>query len=179
MQNLIFSFILLFIGCGSSQDEPVATCVSGTFGNNKVEYQYAPDAIRGVAIEDLERKLTFKPDGTGSIYRPAFKGTGRPFGQWEASFSYKVTENTIKIAVSKLIIDGLDVEKDIEKGAMAIYLKNLGIFNGVDDEISFTCDGSSITITKAYFISVVSNINGGVQLKKESDIKSEQWIKRN
>lgn len=179
MQTFILSFILLLIGCGSSSTESVTPCIIGSFGSNKAEYIYSQEEIKGVSIEDLERKLTFKNDGTGSFYRPAFKQYGRAFGQWEAFFNYKTSGNTINIYVTKLIIDGLDVEKDIEKGTMATYLHNLGIFEGIEDKISYDCAGTNIILNKAYSIRVVGNINGNIQMKNDSEVKPEQWVKRN
>jgi hypothetical protein len=182
MQNLILSFILLLIGCGSNQTENLAPCIVGTFGNNKPEYQYlANSSYSTLSVEELERKITFKSDGTGVFFRPAYKSNiGQTYGQWEVFFSYKTDGNKIKITVNKFLVDvSFDVEKELGKESLSIYLKNLGIFKDIDDEIKYGCNETSITITNSYFISFISNMNGTPQIKNESDTKPEQWIKRN
>lgn len=146
MQNLILSFILLVIGCGSNQSESLAPCIVGTFGSNKPLMAFSSDDIKNSSITETEKQLVFGENGTGYYYVPVVK---YHYPEYKVEFNYTVTETEIEITATKLFIAGREMPTDVitKNDHLLGQLRFYKLFSSLTQKISCNCSGSGIDYT--------------------------------
>lgn len=179
MQNLILSFILLVIGCGSNQSESVEPCIIGTFGSNAPLSAYSADEIKSNNVSSLEKQLTFRDDGTGFYYVPVIKNQHPEF---RVDFTYTYKNDLVELTATKLLMNGVEAPNDgVNKPEVLLEnrLKFYKLFSARTQEVNCSCvtNGLQTKFTSNTFTD--SGLNGSDRIfeqNKISDVAS--WIRR-
>jgi hypothetical protein len=179
MQNLILSFLLLFIGCGSDNqtEENLDPCIHGTFGSNVPISSYSSEEIKSIGIDNLEKQLTFRHDGTGFYYVPVIKNQ---FPEFRVEFIYTYKNNRVELTATHLFANGVEPPNDGLNKPEVLLEKRLQfykLFSSLKQEITCSCttDNIQTKFANTTFGNELSD-DSIFDQNKLSDITS--WIRR-
>ena len=181
MRNLILSFALLFLGCGDSKTESLTPCLKGTFGSNTPLKAYSSEEIKDNQITNLEKRLTFREDGTGFYYVPVIKNQ---FPEYRVEFTYTNKNDIVELIATKLFINGVESPSDglnRDEELLEWRLNFYKLFPARIQQVNCTCTGSTLQtnfLGKIDYSSVLDN-TGDIIFEHNKITEVSSWIKRN
>lgn len=181
MQNLIISFILLFIGCGGSQTENLTPCLKGTFGSNVPLKAFSSEEIKNSSITNLEKRLTFRENGTGFYYVPVVKNQ---LPEYRVEFTYTSKNEVVELTATKLFINGIETPSDgvnKDEVLLEMRLKFYKLFPSRIQQVNCNCTSSNLQTNYSGKIDYSSILDdrGDVIFEQNKITDVLSWVKRN
>ncbi|MBA4851313.1 hypothetical protein [Emticicia sp. BO119] len=171
----------LVVGCGGSQTVNLAPCLKGTFGSNTPLKAFSAEDIKNTEVTKLEKRLTFRDDGTGFYYIPVVKNQ---LPEYRVEFTYTCKNEVVDLTATKLYINGIEAPPDgVNKDEVLLEkrLKLYKLFPARVQQLNCNCTNSSLQtnfIGKTDYSSPLDNIGDIVfEWNKITDVSS--WVKRN
>jgi hypothetical protein len=172
---------LLVAGCGGSQTESLAPCLKGTFGSNTPLKAFSAEEIKNTEVTKLEKRLTFREDGTGFYYIPVVKNQ---FPEYRVEFTYTNKNEVVELTATKLYINGVEAPSDgvnTDEELLEKRLKLYKLFPARIQQLNCTCTSSSLQtkfLGKIDYSSPLDNTGDIIfEWNKITDVS--EWVKRN
>ncbi|RFS17064.1 hypothetical protein [Emticicia sp. C21] len=181
---LFFSLSIICVvvaGCGDSQTESLAPCLKGTFGGNSPLKVFSDEDIKNNEVTKLEKRLTFRDDGTGFYYIPVVKNQ---FPEYRVEFTYTNKNEIVELTATKLYINGVEAPPDgVNKDEVLLEkrLKFYKLFPARVQQLNCNCTSSTLQtnfLGKIDYFSPLDNMGDIVfEWNKITDVPT--WVKRN